>query len=250
MIRIGTSGWLYREWRGRFYPEELRQDDWLPSYAARFPAVEVNNSFYRLPDPETFRRWRERTPAGFSFAVKVSRFLTHLRRLRDPEEPWERLWSRAVELGPRLGPLLFQLPPRFPADVERLRGLLDLLPRRARSAFEFRDPSWLVPDVFELLERAGAALVWPDRPGARQDLPLVSGWAYLRFHQGQPDAPAYTRASLTAWADRIAGLPADEVWVFFNNDQAAAAPHDALSLTALLDERGAEVLGPTSAGAS
>src|SRR5439155_19174943 len=128
MIRIGTSGWQYKEWRGRFYPKDVPQSKWLTSYASRFSTVEVNNSFYRLPEAETFARWREQTPRGFVMAVKASRFLTHLRRLRDPEEPFELLWSRATELGYRLGPILFQLPPRFPVEPGRLRALLNALP--------------------------------------------------------------------------------------------------------------------------
>jgi uncharacterized protein YecE (DUF72 family) len=237
MVRIGTSGWQYKDWRGRFYPKGVPQSDWLSFYASRFRTVEVNNSFYRLPEAETFRRWREQTPAGFVVAVKASRFLTHLRRLRDPEEPFELLWSRATELGDRLGPILFQLPPRFPADPDRLRALLRVLPRSAKAAFEFRDPSWHEARVFEHLEGANAALVWADRPRAHIDLPITADWAYIRFHQGRIGAPGYTRRKLRRWADRIADLPVREAWIYFNNDTGGAAPRDAQTLRSMLEER-------------
>src|SRR5206468_2606074 len=148
VIHIGTSGWQYRDWGGTFYPDDLAQREWLPYYATRFRTVEVNNSFYRLPEEATFKRWKESTPAGFVMAVKASRFLTHLKRLRDPEEPVDLFWERATNLGPRLGPVLFQLPPRFPADRGRLGGLLHVLPRAMRAAFEFRDPSWHTTGTF------------------------------------------------------------------------------------------------------
>ena len=223
MIHIGTSGWQYRDWGGTFYPDDLAQREWLPYYATRFRTVEVNNSFYRLPEEATFKRWKESTPAGFVMAVKASRFLTHLKRLRDPEEPVDLFWERATNLGPRLGPVLFQLPPRFPADRGRLGGLLHVLLRAMRAAFEFRDPSWHTTGTFELLDDAGAAIVWADRPGARVDLPVTGGWAYVRFHQGRADAPGYRREKLRRWADRIAELDARDAWIYFNNDTGGAA---------------------------
>jgi len=237
VIRIGTSGWQYRDWRGRFYPQDLPQRGWLGFYATRFPTLELNNSFYRLPDATSFRRWRDETPERFVMSVKVSRYLTHVRRLREPKEPLDRLWSRACELGSRLGPLLFQLPPRFPVEPERLRELVRLLPEGSRAAFELRDPSWHHAAVYDVLEAANAALVWPDRPGPMPDLPMTADWIYLRFHQGQPERSHYPRRRLLAWADRISGLSAREVWVYFNNDAEGAAPRDAETLTGLLRER-------------
>jgi uncharacterized protein YecE (DUF72 family) len=244
VIHVGTSGWQYRDWRGTFYPEDLPQRAWLAAYAERFSTVEVNNSFYRLPTTETFVRWRHETPYGFSMAVKASRFLTHLRRLRDPKGPVDLLWERAVELGPRLGPVLFQLPPRFPVDEDRLEGLLRVLPRRMRAAFEFRDDTWYVPAVLGRLDDAGAAIVWPDRPRARIQLPVTGGWAYLRFHQGRRDAPGYTRDKLRRWADRIADLDVGDAWIYFNNDTGGAAPKDAATLRVLLQERGVRTADP------
>jgi uncharacterized protein YecE (DUF72 family) len=237
VIRIGTSGWSYADWAGRFYPEDLPSKEWLPAYAARFGTVELNNSFYRLPEAATFATWRVATPERFVFAVKVSRYLTHLRRLREPQEPVERLWARASALGPKLGPLLLQLPPRFPAAPERLAATLRAFGDRARVAVEFRDASWHRHDVFRILDDAGAALVWPDRPGWRPRLPTTGGWTYVRFHQGSARSMAYPATSLARWADRIAALDTDAVWIYFNNDPGAAAPKDAAKLQELLLER-------------
>jgi uncharacterized protein YecE (DUF72 family) len=237
-IHIGTSGWQYDDWRGPFYPEDLPQRKWLEFYSSQFRTVEVNNSFYRLPERETFQRWREQSPAGFVVAVKASRFITHMKRLRDPEEPVALLWERASGLGDRLGPVLFQLPPRFPVDLERLRRLLAALPAEMRPAFEFRDPSWYIDEVFLLLDGAGAALVWPDRPGVRPTLPALGGWLYVRFHQGTARGPDYRRDKLRRWASRIAAANAEEAFIYFNNDQTGAAIRDARTMIELIGGRG------------
>jgi uncharacterized protein YecE (DUF72 family) len=231
---IGTSGWQYDDWRGPFYPDDLPQRAWLEFYADRFNTVEVNNSFYRLPELETFRRWREQTPPGFVVTVKASRFITHLKRLRDPEEPVKLLWERAAGLGDRLGPVLFQLPPRFPVEAGRLRQLLDALPAGMRPAFEFRDPTWYADEIFHLLDAAGAALVWPDRPGVRPTLPVTGRWVYVRFHQGTASGPGYRRDKLKRWASRIAAPDATEAFIYFNNDQTGAAIRDARTMIELL----------------
>lgn len=242
MIRVGTSGWQYDDWRGVLYPEGLAKARWLARYAEAFSTVEVNNSFYRLPSAATFARWREQTPEGFVVAVKASRFISHVRRLRDCQGPVALFWERASELGPRLGPVLFQLPPRFRADPERLAGFLDVLPGGMRAAFEFRDRSWeLEPSVLELLDRRGCAFVLADRPGARVPGIVTGGWAYLRFHQGTEWGPDYPREKLRRWADRIAGLEAREVYAYFNNDTGGAAVRDAATLRDLLRARGLEV---------
>ena len=149
-IRIGCSGWQYRHWRGDFYPAELPLDRWLEYYAARFSTVEINNTFYRLPGGATFDEWRRRAPADFVYAVKASRFLTHMKKLKDPDEPLDRLFSRAVRLGRTLGPMLYQLPPKWPVNVDRLERFLKALPRRRRQAIEFRDASWYCDEVFAL----------------------------------------------------------------------------------------------------
>jgi len=234
MILVGTSGWQYDEWRGGFYPAGLPKRAWLSFFASRFPVVEVNNSFYRLPSKDTFSRWRDETPPGFVIAPKLSRFVTHIRRLRDCEEPLKLFLDNARGLGTKLGPLLVQLPPRFPADPERLRAFLRLMPRRVRAAVEFRDRSWERDDVFEILDAVGAAFVIPDRPGLRVPSVVTGGWSYIRFHQGREDAPGYARDKLRRWADRISSMPAKDTYVFFNNDERGAAVRDALTLTDFL----------------
>lgn len=238
VVHVGTSGWQYDDWRGAFYPEGLPQRRWLEHFAGAFETVEVNNSFYRLPERKTFERWRDQTPPGFIVAVKASRFITHLKRLKDPEDSVALLWERASGLGERLGPVLFQLPPRFPVDVGRLRGLLAALPTHMRRAFEFRDRSWYTDEVFRLLDDDGAALVWPDRPGTRATLPALGGWLYVRFHQGNERGPDYRRNKLRRWASRIAAADAREAFLYFNNDPTGAAIRDARTMIELLRTEG------------
>jgi uncharacterized protein YecE (DUF72 family) len=244
MIWVGTSGWQYADWRGRFYPHDVPAARWLEHYAERFPTVELNNSFYHLPSEDAFRSWRRRTPPGFVLAVKASRFITHVRRLREPRDPVRLLWSRARLLGDRLGPVLFQLPPTMHADVDRLAGVLRVLPPAMRAAFEFRHPSWNLPEVLDLLDGAGAALVLADRPGARIAPVVTGGWSYVRMHQGRPADPGYAREKLRRWAARLAGLQARDTFVYFNNDTGGAAVRDARTLTALLVDARVPVEGP------
>ena len=241
MIHIGTSGWQYDSWRRRFYPKDLPQAQWLPFYAERFETVEVNNTFYRLPRAETFVRWREVTPPGFVVTVKASRFITHIKRLKDPADSVRMFYERADGLGDKLGPVLFQLPPRFKADLERLKGFLGVLPRHIPAAFEFRDASWETDEIRWLLDEHGAALVLADRPGWRVPMIVTGGWSYIRFHQGQRLAPHYRRGKLRLWADRIAALPAREVYIYFNNDPDGAAILDTETMRTLLAERGCEI---------
>jgi uncharacterized protein YecE (DUF72 family) len=244
MILIGTSGWQYGHWRGAFYPKGLPQRRWLEHYVARFPVVEVNNSFYRLPEGSTFARWHKDSPRNFVWVVKASRYITHIRRLRDCREPVKLFWSRARALRAKLGPVLFQFPPNFQADVPLLKEFLGVLPKAMRPAFEFRDRSWERDEVLALLDGRGAAWVLADRPGAR--LPDVStgGWSYIRFHQGRRGHPGYSRAKLRTWAERIAALRASDVFAFFNNDAMAAAPGDAETLMDLLRRLGQDVAEP------
>src|SRR5262245_12782658 len=188
-VFVGTSGWQYADWRGRFYPEELATARWLEHYARTFPTVEVNATFYRLPRRETVERWAATVPTGFVLGLKASRYLTHIRRLRDCREPMERMRTVFEGAGSHLGPALFQLPPTFDADTELLRSFLALLPLGMRAAFEFRHPSWFAGTVLDLLDERGVALVHDDRPGIRAGAPAVGGWTYLRFHQGRPGSP-------------------------------------------------------------
>ena len=233
-LRIGTSGWQYRDWRGAVYPEGVPQREWLAHYATRFPCVEVNNAFYRLPERSVFERWRDATPDGFRMAVKVSRYLTHVKRLQDPEEPVARLVGRAEGLGDRLGPYLLQLPPTLRCEPERLDACLAAFPAGARVAVEPRHESWWTDEVRSLLEGHGAALCWADRRG-RPITPLwaTADWGYLRLHEGTAaPRPSYGRRALAHWRDRISDAwPASaDVWVFFNNDHGGAAVRNAEEL--------------------
>jgi len=225
---------VYRDWRDRVYPAGLPQRAWLHHLSRRFATIEINASFYRLPSPETFEGWSRQVPDGFVFAVKMSRYLTHLRRLREPAEPVERFWHAAARLGPALGPVLCQFPPNFSRDLSLLREFLSVLPSGMCAAFEFRHPSWHDDDVWSALDRAGAATVIAHRPRARPPLIVTGGWSYLRFHQGSLLGPGYRHTTLARWAGRIEELPADRTYVYFNNDPGGAAVRDAERLTALL----------------
>jgi uncharacterized protein YecE (DUF72 family) len=236
-FRVGCSGWQYRHWRGEFYPVDLPLARWFEFYARTFDTVEVNNSFYRLPEASTFRRWREGSPADFLFAVKASRYLTHMKKLKDPEQPLELFFSRAGELGPKLGPVLYQLPPRWPVNLERLEGFLRALPRGVAHVIEFRNGSWYVPAVFRLLERFGVTLCLHDMPGSATEQTRVGPLVYLRFHgSGARYGGGYPEQQL---ADRAAwirsrlreGVP---VYAYFNNDAGGHAPRDASTLRRLV----------------
>ncbi|MGI5199267.1 DUF72 domain-containing protein [Streptomyces sp. CA-288835] len=229
---VGTSGWQYKDWRGVLYPAGLPTRLWLEEYAGRFATVEINNAFYRLPSRETFESWRDRTPPDFVIAVKASRFLTHIKRLRDPEEPVQRLMTHAAGLGDRLGPVLLQLPPTLRADAALLDTCLSCFPADTRVAVEPRHDSWWTPEVRAVLESRHAALVWADVL-SRPVTPLwrTADWGYLRFHVGRGHHwPHYGRQSLATWTRRIAATWRDDqpVYVYFNNDPHAAAVQDAL----------------------
>jgi uncharacterized protein YecE (DUF72 family) len=241
-VLVGTSGWQYRDWREALYPRGLPQRDWLEYYAARYATVENNGTFYRLPATETFASWRARTPGGFLMTIKASRYLTHVRRLRDPAEPVARLLRAAAGLGDRRGPVLLQLPPTLRADPGALDACLREFARfpgdrRVRVAVEFRHESWWTGEIRDLLARHNAALCWADRLG-RPLAPLWSpaDWGYLRFHEGAAQPwPRYATRALESWVDRItASWPdAADVFVYFNNDQHAAALYDAAAFGAV-----------------
>jgi uncharacterized protein YecE (DUF72 family) len=206
---------------------------WLEEYAARFATVEINNAFYRLPTRETFESWRERTPPDFVVALKASRYLTHIKRLRDPAGPVDRLLSHAAGLGDRLGPVLLQLPPTLHADPALLDECLGRFPADVRVAVEPRHDSWWTPEVRKVLESRGAALCWADVQ-ARPVTPLwrTADWGYLRFHEGRAlPWPRYGRQSLTTWVGRVTDAWSDDhpVYAYFNNDPNAAAVHDAVA---------------------
>ena len=235
-LRIGCSGWQYRHWRGDFYPLELPAARWLTRYAQAFDTVELNNSFYRLPPAGAFRRWRESTPAGFLFAVKASRYLTHMKKLKDPEEPLGRFFEAARELGPKLGPVLYQLPPRWPANIERLRTFMAALPPGVRHVMEFRDPSWYAPAVLDVLREAGVALCLHDMPGSATGRARVGPFVYVRFHGVTRYGGRYGDETLGGWAAWMAEQLAagHAVFAYFNNDVGGHAPRDAARLAAML----------------
>jgi uncharacterized protein YecE (DUF72 family) len=249
-LRIGTSGWVYRHWRGVFYPPGLPGREQLEFYAARFPTVEVNYSFYRLPERTVFEGWRRQAPPGFCFAVKASRFLTHMKKLKDPEEPLARLMERAGGLEEDLGPVLFQLPHTWRADVPRLRAFLAALRPYApqRFAFEFRHQSWLVGPVYEALEGAGVALCLPDSPSLPLDVRLTAPWTYVRLHGGRWGV-GYSDEELATWAGRLRGFLAGgaDAYVYFNNDPEGHAVRDATRLRDLLRPLGATPAGGRAA---
>ncbi|MEU1983242.1 DUF72 domain-containing protein [Nocardia sp. NPDC019395] len=242
---VGTSGWQYRDWRGILYPDNCPQRLWLERYAAGFATVENNNAFYRLPSRDTFASWRERTPGDFVCAVKASRFLTHMKRLRDPAEPVERLLRHAEGLGSRLGPVLLQLPGTLRADPELLDGCLRCFPDRIRVAVEPRHESWWTPAVRTVLEQNNAALCWADA-GSRPVTPLwrTTGWGYLRLHRGRADPwPRYGRRALHTWVERLTTTWSgdDDIYVYFNNDPGGAAVHDAIAFARIAAASGATV---------
>ncbi|MFC4372563.1 DUF72 domain-containing protein [Nocardia halotolerans] len=245
VMRVGTSGWQYRDWRGVLYPPEVPVRRWLEHYAGAFATVESNNAFYRLPSRETFTAWRERTPADFVVAVKASRYLTHIKRLRDPAEPVQRLLERAEGLGDRLGPVLLQLPPTLRADAALLDECLRCFPASVRVAVEPRHESWWTDEIRHVLERRSAALAWADRD-SRPVTPQwrTADWAYLRLHAGRASPPPhYGRQALRGWAQRLLDTwSADaDSYVYFNNDPGGAAVRDAITFAHLAAHAGADV---------
>jgi uncharacterized protein YecE (DUF72 family) len=242
---VGTSGWQYADWRGVLYPPGLPQRLWLERYAECFETVELNNAFYRLPSYEIFESWRDRTPASFVMAVKASRFLTHIKRLKEPEEPVERLMRAAAGLGSRLGPILLQLPPTLQVEVERLDRCLGRFPAGVRVAVEPRHASWWTGEVREVLVRHGAALCWADRR-SRPLSPLwrTAGWGYLRLHEGTAHPwPHYGDQALRTWVRRLSETWDDDrdVFVYFNNDPRGAAVRNAVRFAELARAAGRTV---------
>jgi uncharacterized protein YecE (DUF72 family) len=228
-VRIGTSGFLYEHWRGRFYPPSVRGVE-LEYYAARFDTVELNVTFYRLPSSATFRAWAARVPDGFVYAIKASRYVTHIRRLRDSREAVDLLMERAGELGPHLGPVLLQLPPDLPADLDHLAETLEAFPASVRVAVEPRNESWFSDEFRRLLIDHRAALCLADRRGPVTPVWRTAGWTYVRFHGGQASPrPCYGSQALESWASRVREIAAgdDDSFAFFNNDHQGCALRDA-----------------------
>ena len=236
-ILIGTSGFAYDHWRERFYPKGLSRAKWLHFYTGHFPTVELNVSFYRLPSESAFVTWHRSSPPGFLFAVKVSRFITHIKRLRSAEEPLESFLGRARLLDEKLGPLLYQLPPNMHRNDEVLDAFLRLLPGGLSHVFEFRHQSWLDEGVFHILRRHNVGLCSFDMPGLPCPLIATADFAYIRFHGSTGlYRSCYSDDELEAWAERVARLAeaVSAVYIYFNNDAEAFAIRNAETLTRLL----------------
>jgi uncharacterized protein YecE (DUF72 family) len=236
-IHIGTSGWNYKHWLGPFYPDRFPAKDMLQFYCRHFDTVELNNSFYHLPTPKSFRTWRETVPEDFVFAVKGSRFITHMKKLKAPKTSTRKFFARVKYLENKLGPILFQLPPHWTINIKRLSVFLERLPEEYRYAFEFREQSWFTDEVYELLKKHNAALCLYHMSGYDSPAELTSDFVYLRFHGAESTyGGSYSESQLKMWATRIKTWRdhEKEVFVYFNNDPAAHAVYNAKSLRELL----------------
>lgn len=235
-LLIGTSGWSYNHWKDLFYLPGLPPADWLSFYAREFRTVEINNSFYRLPTREGFERWAAQAPDDFLFAVKASRLLTHVKRLKDPQEPLRRMLEASAGLREKRGPVLFQLPPNYHRNLDRLAGILRLWPADLRCAWEFRHESWLAEATYDLLAEYGAALCIPDSPKLPEERRVTALFTYIRFHEGRTGT-GYTDDELAGWVPfiRSALATGHDVYAYFNNDPGGHAIYDARRLKALLE---------------
>ena len=237
-LHVGTCGWHYKHWIGPFYPERSPGPALLGLYAARFSSAEIDSSFYRVPSPETLRRWREQTPAGFAFTCKANRFITHMKKLKDPEATLPPFLDGLASLGNKLKVVVFQLPPRWHCDLGRLEVFLAALPARPRFAFEFRDESWLNPAVYAALAARGVAFCISDLAGRQSPYEVTADFVYLRLHGPRTAYEgAYSTQRLTALARRIRAWREDgrDCFVFFDNDAEGQAPIDALRLRRQLE---------------
>ena len=236
---IGTSGWHYDHWRGVFYPEGLAKSKWLDFYARYFSTVELNNSFYHLPSENAFLTWRDSASPDFIFAVKVSRFITHIKKLRNVAEPLQNFLARVKLLEQKLGPLLYQLPPNMKRNDELLESFLSILPSGLQHVFEFRNESWLEEDIFELLHRYNVGFCVFDMPGLTTPLVATADFAYIRFHGSTwMYGGCYSEEELERWAGRIAELSRDlkATYIYFNNDAEGFAVRNARTLAQMLGE--------------
>ncbi|MBN2025697.1 MAG: DUF72 domain-containing protein [Actinobacteria bacterium] len=236
-INIGTSGWHYDHWKGSFYPDDISAGEMLGFYAERLGTVEINNSFYQLPEDKTLSEWRDMVPEGFAFSAKASRYITHMKKLKDPQEPVTTFIERVKVLGDKLGPILFQLPPRWKLNLERLRSFLDVLPVGHKYTFEFRDPSWFAEEVYEALSARNAAFCIYELAGRLSPKKVTADFVYVRLH-GPGDAYEgdYDAQTLAGWAGAFStwagkGL---QVYCYFDNDQKGYAAQNALKLHDML----------------
>lgn len=238
-VWIGCSGYVYKHWRGVFYPQDLPSTRWLEYYARFFSTVELNNTHYVLPSEKTFNGWRENTPDRFLFAVKASRFLTHMKKLKEPEEPLARLFERADLLNPKLGPVLYQLPPRWRFNADRLKGFLKVLPEGRQHVVEVREPSWLNEEFFLLLEQYSVAYCIASLPQYETPLRATAPFVYIRFHGSRSMYfYDYRPEELEFWRDVIVRFASEgrSVYCYFNNDPEGLAIRNALDLMRLVGD--------------
>jgi len=238
-VHIGTSGWHYAHWRGPFYPEKLPASKMLEFYTQRFDTVELNNTFYRLPAPGGVENWRDSTPKGFVFSAKGSRFLTHMKKLKDSGPGVDKFFERVTPLGKKLGPIVFQLPPFWEVNAGRLEEFLRGLPRRRRYAFELRNPTWHIEPVYRILRRYNAAYCIFEIAGFRSGHEITADFTYIRLHgPGAAYQGAYSDTILREWAARIRKWRKElrAIYVYFDNDQAAYAVENALALKRMVSE--------------
>ena len=242
---IGTSGWSYSHWASKFYPVEIPKTRWLEHYCHHFATVEVNNSFYRLPKETTFQKWRDSVPETFIFAVKASRYITHIKKLNEPVESAELFLTRARFLGDKLGPVLFQLPPRLKVRLDRLEQILRTRPKDLRYCFEFRHTSWFCKEVYDLLRQYNSALCIADSPKFPMVIQRTADFSYFRLHGATLlYRSRYSPEELKIWAERIERfLDEADVYVYFDNDAEGYAVMNALELASLLSPR-AELHAP------
>ncbi|MCD9016546.1 DUF72 domain-containing protein [Parachryseolinea silvisoli] len=237
-IYIGTSGWSYKHWAGTFYPEDIKADKQFAYYQDYFDTVELNNSFYHLPDRTTFRKWKEATPENFIFSVKGSRYISHMKKLSDAREPLRAFLHNARGLGRKLGPVLFQLPPGWKLNLERLQTFLKQLPPTLRVAFEFRNMSWYTPEVYEALRAHDCAFCMYELAGHLSPLEVTADFVYIRLHgPGAKYQGSYRRTMLKKWAKRLLAWRDKGIdsYIYFDNDQAGYAAFNAQTLQELIN---------------
>jgi uncharacterized protein YecE (DUF72 family) len=240
-VHVGTSGWHYEGWSGPFYPESLPKREFLSFYAQHFHTVEINNSFYRLPEKDTLKSWGGAVPAGFVFSVKASRFITHMKKLKDPRNSLSFFLERVEVLEDKLGPVLFQLPPRWRFDADRFRCFLEALPSGHRYAVELRDRSWQNPVACEMMKRHGVAFCVYDLAGYRSPEEITADFVYVRLHgPGVAYCGKYGSPALSRWAGLFSGWTGGgrDVYCYFDNDEAGYAVENALSLKAMTESKG------------
>ena len=236
-LLVGTSGWVYPHWRGIFYPEDLPQKEWFSHYSRFFDTVEINYSFYQLPSRETFESWEQMAPPGFVFTVKANRFITHVKKLKDPQESVGRFYENLSGLGEKCAAVLYQLPPHWKLNLDRLREFLEVVPKRYRLVFEFRDPLWLTEEVYLLLRNSGAVLCSADSPVFPSPRITTADFAFFRMHAGSgTSSPKYTKKELKKLTGEVGEhLEAGrDVFVYFNNDYKGFAIDNALTLKDLV----------------